>query len=78
VETVDFFQEKFTLPFPSPQYMATQAAADLTRAVLHPQLAGPFYQVGDAQTLALKRLAAILEGATQRKTKITPPPHRKG
>jgi hypothetical protein len=39
---VDFFPEKFTLPFPSPQDLATQAAADLTRALLHPQPAGPF------------------------------------
>jgi hypothetical protein len=78
VETVEFFPEKFTLPFPSPQDLATQAAADLTRALLHPQPAGPFCQVGDAQTLALKLLAAIFEGATQRKTKIIAPPHRKG
>jgi hypothetical protein len=78
VETVDFFPEKFTLPFPSPQDLATQAAADLTRYLLHPQHAGPFCQVGDAQTLALKRLAAIFEGATQRKTKIIVPPTEKG
>jgi hypothetical protein len=54
VETVDFFPEKFNLPFPSPQDLATQAAPDLTRALLHPQPAGPFFQVGDAQTIALK------------------------
>jgi hypothetical protein len=29
VETVDFFPEKVTLPFPSAQDYATQAAADL-------------------------------------------------
>jgi hypothetical protein len=74
VETFDFFPEKFTLPFPSPQDLATQAAADLTRALLHQQPAGPICQVGDAQTLALKPLAAIFEGATQRKTKIIVPP----
>jgi hypothetical protein len=66
VETVDFFPEKLTLPFPSPQDLATQAAADLTRALLHPQPDGPFCQVGDAKTLAVKRLVAIFEGATQR------------
>jgi hypothetical protein len=74
VETVDFFPEKFTLPFPSPQDLATQAAVDLTHALLHPQHAGPFCKVGDAQTIDLKRLADIFEGATQRKTKIVVPP----
>jgi hypothetical protein len=77
VETVDFFPEKFTLPFPTPQDLATKAAADLTSALLHPQSAGPFCQVGDAQTLALERLAAIFEGATRRKTKINVPPTEK-
>jgi hypothetical protein len=69
VETVDFFPEKFTLPFPSSKDMATQAAADLTHAILHPQPAGPFCQVGNEQTIALKRLASIFESAKQRKTK---------
>jgi hypothetical protein len=78
VETVGFFPEKCTLPFPSPQDLATQAAADLSRAILHPQPAGPFCQVGDAQTLALKRLAAIFEGATRRRTNIIVPPTEKG
>jgi hypothetical protein len=32
VETVEFFPEKSTLPFPSSQDLATQAAADLTHA----------------------------------------------
>jgi hypothetical protein len=43
---------------------------DLTRAFLHPQPEGPFCKVGDAHTIALKRLAEILEGATRRNTKI--------
>jgi hypothetical protein len=77
VETVDFFPEKCTLPFPTPQDQATKAATELTRALLHPQPAGPFCQVGDAQTLALKRLAAIFEGATQHKTKINVPPTKR-
>jgi hypothetical protein len=71
VETVDFFPEKFTLPFPSSQDLATQAAADLTHALLHPQPAGPFCQVGNEQTIALKRLASIFEDAKQRKSKNT-------
>jgi hypothetical protein len=65
VETVDFFPEKFKLQFISTQELATQAAKELAHALLHPQPAGPFWQVGDEQTLALKRLAAILEGATR-------------
>jgi hypothetical protein len=35
-EAVDFFPKKITLPFPSAQNLATQAAADLTHALLHP------------------------------------------
>jgi hypothetical protein len=71
VETVDFFPKKITLPFPSSHDLATQAAADLTHALLHPQPAGPFSQVGNEQTIALKRLASIFETAKQRKTKNT-------
>jgi hypothetical protein len=59
VETVDFFPHKFTLPFPSSHDLATQAAADLTHALLNPQPAGPFCQVGDEQAIALRRLANI-------------------
>jgi hypothetical protein len=36
VETVDLFPEKITYPFPSSHDLATQAAADLTHALLHP------------------------------------------
>jgi hypothetical protein len=77
VKTVEFFPEKFTLPFATPQYQATKAATELTRALLNPQPAGPFYQVGDTQTLALKRLATIFEGATQQRTKDNVPPAKK-
>jgi hypothetical protein len=70
VETVELFPEKFTLPFPSSRDVATQAAADLTHSLLHPQPAGPFCKVGDKQTIALKRMASIFEGAKQRKSKI--------
>jgi hypothetical protein len=74
VETVDFFPEKFTLPFPSAQDLAIQAAEDLPHALLHPQPAGPFCKVGDEQTIALKRLADIFEGASRRKSKVVVPP----
>jgi hypothetical protein len=70
VETVDFPPEKFTLPFPSAQDLATQAAADLTNALLHPQPADPFCKVGDKQTIALKRLANIFESAKRRKSRV--------
>jgi hypothetical protein len=43
--------------------LVTQAAKQLTRALLNPQPAGPFFQVSDEQMLALKRLAEIFEGA---------------
>jgi hypothetical protein len=54
--------------------LATQAAADLTHALLRPQPAGPFCKVGDKQTIALKRLASIFEGAKDQKSKtiLTP------
>jgi hypothetical protein len=71
VETVDFPPDKFTLPFPSSHDLATQATADLTHALLHPQPAGPFCQDGNDQTIALKRLASIFETAKQRKSKNT-------
>jgi hypothetical protein len=74
VETVDFPPKKFTLPFPSAQDLATQAAADLTHALLHPQPAGPFCKVGDEQTIALKHLANIFEGATRQKSKVAATP----
>jgi hypothetical protein len=66
VETVDFFPQEFILPFPSYQDLATQATADLTHALLHPQPAGPFCQVGDEQAIALKRLASIFVSAKPR------------
>jgi hypothetical protein len=74
VEKVEFFPEKFTLPFPSYQDLDTQAAADLTHALLHQQPACPFCKVGNEQTIALKRLASIFEGDKQRKSKniLTP------
>jgi hypothetical protein len=59
VETVDFPPEKFTLPFPLAQDLATQAAVELTHALLHPQPTGPFCKVGDEQTIALKCLDDI-------------------
>jgi hypothetical protein len=77
VETVDFFPEKVTLPFPSAQEYATQAAADLTYSLLHPQPAGPFCKVGDEQTIALKRLADIFEGAKRQISKVVIPPHQR-
>jgi hypothetical protein len=73
VETVDSPPEKFKLPFASAQDLATQAAVELIHALLHPQPAGPFCKVGDEQTLALKRLADIFEGAARQKSKVVIP-----
>jgi hypothetical protein len=70
VETVDSTPETCMLPFPSAQDLATKAAAELTHALLHLQPEGPFCKVGDEQTLALKSLADIFEGATQHKSRV--------
>jgi hypothetical protein len=74
VETVNFFPHKFKLPFPSSSELETQAAADLTHALLNPQPAGPFCQVGDEQEIALRRLANIFGSAKQKNanTKLAP------
>jgi hypothetical protein len=67
VETVNFFPHKFKLPFPSSSKLAMQAAADLTHALLNPQPADRFCQVGDEQAIALRILANIF-GATKLKS----------
>jgi hypothetical protein len=75
VETVDFVATEVPLPSPSSRELATQAAKQLTHALLNLKRAGPFFQVGDEQMLALKRLAAIFEGALpERKKDTTSPP----
>jgi hypothetical protein len=63
VETVEFSPHKFKLPFPSSRDLATQAAADLTHALLNPKPAGPFFQVGDEQAITLRKLANIFVSA---------------
>jgi hypothetical protein len=74
VETVEFSPHKFKLPFPSSSELATQAAADLTHALLNPKPAGPFCQVGDEQAIALRKLANIFVSAKpkQANTKLAP------
>jgi hypothetical protein len=74
VETVEFLPHKFKLPFPSSSQLATEAAADLTHAVLNPQPADQFYQVGDEQAIALRRLANIFVVAKPKNgnSKLTP------
>jgi hypothetical protein len=73
VETVELFPENFKLPFPSTQDLATKAATELTHSLVHPQPAGPFCKVGDEQTLALRCLADIFEGATRQKSRVVIP-----
>jgi hypothetical protein len=63
VETVYFFSTEVEMPFQSSQDLSTQAAKQLTHALLHPQPAGPFYQVGDDKMLALELLSTIFKGA---------------
>jgi hypothetical protein len=63
---------------PSAQDLATQAAAELTHALLHPQPAGPFCKVGDEQTIALKRLTDIFEGRHTTEIKSCYYPHQRG
>jgi hypothetical protein len=75
---LNFSPEKFTLPFPSAQDLATQVAADLTHTLLHLQPADPFCKVGDEQTIAFKRLANIFEGAKRRKSKVVVTPTDSG
>jgi hypothetical protein len=74
VETVEFFPHTFKLPFSSSSELATQAAADLTHALLHPQPAGPLCQVYNEQVIALRRLANIFGAAKMKsgKEKLTP------
>jgi hypothetical protein len=60
VETVEIFPHQFKIPFPSSSDLATQADTELTHALLTPQPAGPFCQVGDEQAIALRKLATIL------------------
>jgi hypothetical protein len=72
VETVDFFPHQ--IPFPSSRDLATQAATELTHALLNPQPAGPFWQVGDEQAIALIKLATIFKASKPKKVnkQLTP------
>jgi hypothetical protein len=74
VETVEFPPHKFELPFPSSSGLATQAAEDLTHALLNSQPVGQFCQVGNEQVIALRRLATIFEVAKPNRgsKKVTP------
>jgi hypothetical protein len=74
VQAVDFPPTEVPLPFPSSKELASRAAKKLTHALLNPQPAGPFCQVGDEKMLALQRLAAIFEGALPARKKDTTSP----
>jgi hypothetical protein len=63
--------------FPSTKDLATDAANQLTHALLYPQLAGLFTQVGDDQMFALERLSAIFEDAVPKLRRIPTLPHLK-
>jgi hypothetical protein len=68
------FPHQFKIPFPSSSDLATQAAKELTHALLNPQPAGPFCQVGDEQAIALRKLATIFEASKPSKVnkQLTP------
>jgi hypothetical protein len=74
VETVELFYTGVKVPFPSSEDFSTEAAKKLTYALLHTQLAVPFFQVGNEQLLALKKLAAIFEGAVPKHRQRTATP----
>jgi hypothetical protein len=74
VETVGFPPTEVPLPFPSSKELETQVNTQLNHALLNPQPEEPFWQVGDEQMIALKRLSAIFEGAIPtRKKDVTSP-----
>jgi hypothetical protein len=54
--------------------LATQDATELTHALLNPQPAGPFCQVGDEQAIALRKLATIFKASKPNKVnkQLTP------
>jgi hypothetical protein len=54
--------------------LATEAAKQLTHALLNPQQAGPFTQVGNDQIIALERLSAIFKGALPKHMRSPSPP----
>jgi hypothetical protein len=74
------------MPFQSSQDLATQAAKQLTNALLHPQPAGPFCQVGEKQSPRVRyhRIkllhrppqGEIADRDTPPKVQITVPPLR--
>jgi hypothetical protein len=54
--------------------LAKQAATDLTHALLNPQPAGPFCQVGNKQAIALRKLATLFKASKPNKVnkQLTP------
>jgi hypothetical protein len=69
-----FFPHQFKIPFPSSRDLSTQAATELTHALLNPQPAGPFCQVGDKQAITLRKLATIFEASKPKKVNKQPTP----
>jgi hypothetical protein len=63
VETVELFPTDVKVNFQSSRDLTTETTPHLKYALVNPQPAGPFAQVGDDQLIALKKLAALFEGA---------------
>jgi hypothetical protein len=60
--------------FQSSRDLTTEAAKQLTYALVNPQPAGPFTQVDDDQLIALKKLAVKFEGALPKHIQRTATP----
>jgi hypothetical protein len=71
---VEFPPTEVQLPLQSTRDLATEAAKQLTYALVNPQPAGPFAQVGDDQLIALNNLAVIFEGASPTHKQLTATP----
>jgi hypothetical protein len=68
------FPMEVQIPFQSTRDLSTEGAKTLTYALVNPQQAGPFAQFGDGQLIALKKLAAIFEGALPKHKQLTRTP----
>jgi hypothetical protein len=74
VETVEFFLRNSRYHFLQLKIWPLKPHRTSFHALLHPQPAGPFCMVGDEQTITLKRLTNIFEGAKRQKLKVLVPP----
>ena len=72
--SVEFFPHSTTMPATSSADAATEAARELTAALMNPSPASPFPTIGTEQMAAIKHLAAIFNVATSPITTSTVTP----